>query len=72
MSKDDLDFRAKKSVPEVTFYRAPDHEKERIGYREWVCSIRLPDGEYHGGEGTTQCEALIMASIHWAMHGETK
>lgn len=66
MSKDDLDFRSKKPVPEITWSR------NQSPVRPWTCNIVLPNGEYHGGEGTTQCEALIMASIHWAMHGETK
>lgn len=69
MSKDDLDFRSKKPVPEIAFYYRSDIAN---AVRPWSCSIIVGSGEYHGGEGTTQCEALIMASIHWAMHGETK
>lgn len=67
MSKDNLDFRSKRNAPRIDFYNDPSNSA-----RPWTCSIWLSDDEYHGGEGTTQCEALIMATIHWAMHGVTK
>lgn len=58
--------RTRAKHPEIGFYHEPDASFP------WRCSIRLSDGEYHGGEGQSQCEALILASIHWAMHGSVK
>lgn len=55
-----------RTTPTITFTR------NQSPVRPWTCNIVLPDDEYHGGEGTTQCEALIMASINWAMHGSVK
>jgi hypothetical protein len=60
-------FEHKRTAPRIDFYHNAMNK-----VRPWTCSIRLPDGEFHGGEGTTQCEALMLACINWAMHGTTK
>lgn len=60
------DRRSKRTAPQIDFYHRSDYDLP------WSCSIMIGPDEYHGGDGTTQCEALIMASIHWAMHGTTK
>lgn len=56
-----------REFPAVVFYHYPDRKP-----RVWTATIRMPDSEMHSGDGTTKCEALLLANIHWAMHGETK
>lgn len=62
-------FEHKRTAPQIDFYYRADIAH---AVRPWSCSILIGPDEYHGGEGMTQCEALMLATIHWAMHGTTK